>query len=238
MFDIYIYYKNIEVAKTLKKVCSSYFISNNSDDEIFCINSLEKLERLTGSKTSLYLLECTDNIETTSKIIHNKNLMNYIVLIVKDAIELMNVIKPTVRPSGVIMEPIKKDTINNTLNDIAIDLKMFSKNNTKEVFSFKSKTSEYVVPINDIMFFESKCKKIYINTISQEFSYYDTLSTLENTLSEKFIRVHKGYIVNIDNISSIDYNQNYITMNNGIIVPISRTYKPELKTVMKGRDIL
>lgn len=238
MFNIYIYYKNPKIAQSLKKICTSFFINFNYNTEIMCVNSINGLEEITDSNVSVYILESTDYLETISSMIYKKNILNYIILIVENSLQLVNIIKPNIRPSGVILKPIQKEILNDTLKEISLDLKSLTQKNIKEVFNFKCKNTEYVIPIDDILFFESKNKKVYINTISQEFNYYATLNTLMDNLPKYFMRVHKGFIVNTNTISSVDYNQNLITLNNSFIIPLSRTYKPEFKENMKGKSFL
>lgn len=67
---------------------------------------------------------------------------------------------------------------------------------------------------------------ININTSEKKYTVHSTMKTMENKLGDdKFIRVHRSYIISIANINSID--DNIIVINNQLI-PIGLVYKENL----------
>ncbi|MCC8070060.1 MAG: LytTR family transcriptional regulator [Ruminococcus sp.] len=238
MFNIYLYYNELTTETILKKICSTFLMNTNSDTDIISFKTLDTFDNIANSDISLYFLENQKNLDTLAERIHNKNILNYIVVIVDNPLEVIKAIKPSIRPSGVIIKPIQKNNINNILNDITNDLKKFYSKKSSEVYVIKTKAKDYAIPINDILFFESRNKKVFLNTISQELGFYESLDAVMSKLNDDFIRVHKGFIVNIEKIASIDFRSNIITLNNQMILPLSRTYKSAVKDKMNERGVL
>ncbi|GAA0404732.1 LytTR family DNA-binding domain-containing protein [Paenibacillus motobuensis] len=80
---------------------------------------------------------------------------------------------------------------------------------------------------------EGKCA---IKTLEREYKVCDSLTMLEKKLNlDQFIRVHRGFIVNIDHISEIQpwFNSTYnLIMKEGSSIPVSRTYVKDLKNLL------
>ncbi|WP_028412311.1 LytR/AlgR family response regulator transcription factor [Priestia sp. J2] len=90
-----------------------------------------------------------------------------------------------------------------------------------------------LVNIEDILFVGLIEGEVTIQTISESYHTADTLAMLEKKLpSQSFVRVHRGYIVNVHHISEVQpwFNSTYnLVMKNDKRVPVSRTYAKELK---------
>lgn len=82
------------------------------------------------------------------------------------------------------------------------------------------------VPIKDILFFEGMKEYVKLHTTSQNYLYLESLANLEEKLpKDKFLRVHKSFIVNLKAITEIR-NENIILQK--INIPISRNRKQDL----------
>jgi len=90
-----------------------------------------------------------------------------------------------------------------------------------------------LVNIEDILFAGLIEGEVTVQTITESYHTADTLAMLEKKLpSQSFVRVHRGYIVNVHHISEVQpwFNSTYnLVMKNDKRVPVSRTYAKELK---------
>ena len=79
--------------------------------------------------------------------------------------------------------------------------------------SFNLKSFIYRVKFDDIIYFEIIQRKIKVVTVNEQFelSHY-TLNKLQDELTNDFIRCHRGYIVNINYISSVDKINNCVNL--------------------------
>lgn len=82
------------------------------------------------------------------------------------------------------------------------------------------------ISTKEILWIEALGDYININTSEKKYTIHSTMKTMENKLSpDKFIRVHRSYIISIDNINSIDDNTIVIHKQ---LIPIGYVYKENL----------
>lgn len=98
-------------------------------------------------------------------------------------------------------------------------------------FSFLSEGEFCKVPIQDILYFESKNYALIIHTANEAFSTRLSLKTLETDIhSPDFVRIHASYLINLDHLMRI--TKAGVHMDNGEILPISRTRKKALNDAL------
>lgn len=100
----------------------------------------------------------------------------------------------------------------------------------EEYISFNLRDYIYRVKFDDIIYFEVIQRKVKVVTVKEQFelSHY-TLNKLQDTLTNDFIRCHKGYIVNVNYISSVDKTNYCINLEEiDDKIPIGRKYKDVL----------
>lgn len=118
------------------------------------------------------------------------------------------------------------DTLSKTLtrlfNDVSGNTRKFIKINNKGTF----------IDLNDIQFIEKNGMRLIYHTIHGDLETYNSLSNLENSLPPNFVRCHKSFIVNINNISSISLSENSILFNNNEICYIGPKYKDSFMEVI------
>ncbi|MBX4265659.1 LytR/AlgR family response regulator transcription factor [Clostridium estertheticum] len=100
--------------------------------------------------------------------------------------------------------------IKNKINECILESYKDYKNNTEKEYAITINVGNRINKffLRDILFFEttSTAHKLRLHTLNGEFEFYGKLRNIENDL---FYKVHKSFLVNIANISSID-KQNHI----------------------------
>lgn len=137
-------------------------------------------------------------------------------------------IKPSVMASALLLRPLTDSNVNQVLSDTMSAFFRDSDKNKKS-FVIDNRDGRQLIPYDRIFFFESRAKKIFVCTDGREYSFYDTLDSLEQKLDDSFIRCHRSYIVARSQIRKIIFSQNIIELINGDVIPVSRSYKPMLK---------
>ncbi len=99
----------------------------------------------------------------------------------------------------------------------------------EEIFVKKNATL-LKLNFNDIVFIEALENYIIINTLDEKFTIHFTMKSIENKLPKnKFKRIHRSYIVNLNKIRGIEENSVIIKTNDGTkLLPIGKSYKEEL----------
>lgn len=92
--------------------------------------------------------------------------------------------------------------------------------------NYKAKKSH--IPLNDIMYIETQGHKLLIKTKNQEYFDNRTLKDMMKILNkEKFIQIHKSYIINVNYL--VSFKNNTITMIDNKNITIGRIYLPLFK---------
>ena len=103
----------------------------------------------------------------------------------------------------------------------------------KDYFFVKSNSVMHKLLIKDILWMESMGDYITINTANKKYILHLTLKAIEPKIpSDKFIRVHRSFIVAVDNITSVE--DTTICINNKLI-PVGAMYK---ENFMKRLNLL
>ena len=87
--------------------------------------------------------------------------------------------------------------------------------------SFQNKDGEYIIPLNDILYFEAQNQEVLVSTKEQQLLHRGNLNDYEQRLSQEgFYRVHRSYLVNLRFVKS--YSKIEIILNGGQTIPLSR----------------
>ncbi|MEO9804191.1 MAG: LytTR family DNA-binding domain-containing protein [Reichenbachiella sp.] len=86
------------------------------------------------------------------------------------------------------------------------------------------------VKVKDIMYFEAFGDYVKIGTTDKVYVVHSTLTKIENRLSEEFLRVHRSFVVRLDQIKNIDQ---FNLMVGEKIIPVSQSMRPKLMSRIK-----
>lgn len=95
----------------------------------------------------------------------------------------------------------------------------------------KINNNKTLINQNSINYIEKDRTKIVIKTDSADYIFYSSFNKLLHDLPKNFVRCHKSYIVNINNIESID--KLTIKLKNNHICYIGKNYKNKLLEELK-----
>lgn len=96
----------------------------------------------------------------------------------------------------------------------------------------KSDKKMYRVELDDIFYVEAQGDYIKIHLENRTMMVYGSLSSFDEKLpSDRFLRVHKSYVVGLSKIEYIEGNQIRL---NGVLLPFSLKCKDELMARLNG----
>lgn len=82
------------------------------------------------------------------------------------------------------------------------------------------------INIKDILWIEALGDYITVHTTDKKYTIHSTMKAIENKLPPRaFIRVHRSFIVSVDNIDAIDDN---VIVINKQMIPVGAVYKENL----------
>ncbi len=87
------------------------------------------------------------------------------------------------------------------------------------------------IPIDEILFFETsgRSHRVVLHADHDCMDFIGSIQELEKALGERFLRVHRAYLINTNRIRSIDLKRRQIIMDNDECCLFSRNIKDSLK---------
>ena len=119
-----------------------------------------------------------------------------------------------------LCKPLTQDRLEETVLRLLEDVNVSSSNFVK----INSNTV-----INDGM-------KLVFCTFERNYSIYSSFSKFSNCLSDNFIRCHKSFIININNVTKVDAKNNFVLFNNNEFCSIGAKYKNSFLEVFNNGD--
>lgn len=100
----------------------------------------------------------------------------------------------------------------------------------------KSDKKMVKVPLKEILYIESLKDYIRVFTPEKNVTAYQRISYMEEKLpSEKFVRIHRSFIINIDQIEA--YSTSIVEVA-GKEIPIGRNYRQDVLEVLSNQNLL
>ncbi len=171
-----------------------------------------------------------DGVEA-AELMRKTNREMYMILLTNADVSPTVYIKPTIMPASLLLRPLNTETVKSVFSEAFKDYIMRFGQDDKKALMIETRDGRQRIPFLNILYFESREKKIYINTGSAEFSFYDTLDHLEESLPDDFLRCHRSFIVARRYVRTILLSQNTIVLEDGSAIPLSRTYKAVFKVL-------
>jgi len=130
-----------------------------------------------------------------------------------------------VQPMNFIKKPIDRRKVKKCIQLAIKLLKIENKS-----FSYKKGNDIIRADIKDILYFESKGKKIKIITYNTMDSFYGTMNDLQEKLPKVFIKPHGSYLIHFNKIKVL--KSKYVIMENDIKIPISQRRLKEIRNML------
>lgn len=107
-----------------------------------------------------------------------------------------------------------EETVLRLLDDVKVSHSNFIKINTKTIINE-----------NDINYIKKDGMKLIIRTFNQDYIAYNSLNKFIPCLPHNFVRCHKSFIVNINNVTKFDIKNNSVLFSNNDCCSIGAKYK-------------
>lgn len=120
---------------------------------------------------------------------------------------------------------ITMETLTSTLKRLFADI------SATDTLFLKIDNKNTLLDLNDIHFIEKDGTKLIYHTLIKDYVTYNSFNKLR--LPENFVRCHKSFIVNINNITNVSLSNNIITFKDGSTCYIGPKYKRSLLEVIK-----
>lgn len=201
--------------------------------------SLEELRQVAAENRRIDVF-CIDlTIEGSLDVVRTlrcENPESYIILIADCGISPVVYMRPQIRAESLMLKPLTVSQISNTLHEAIFTYLGRSGSDERKSFLVECRGEKSIIEYGRINFFESREKRIFLCTDSEEFGFYDTIDQLEEKLSGDFLRVHRSFLINKKKIAKVSLSKNRVYLMNGEEIPMSRSYKSSVKLFFDGCD--
>ena len=127
------------------------------------------------------------------------------------------------------MDYLIKPVNMNRLQNLIIRVREKIAHVTKSFFSFHNTQGTYRINQEDILYFYSDKRIVYLVMESKEISFYDKIDNLEKLLDSYFVRIHQRYLVNGKKVTFIGSDSISIKNKN---LPLSRSQKASATSML------
>ena len=127
-----------------------------------------------------------------------------------------------VQPLHFLKKPIDSKKV---FDDIQLAMKISEKENRN--FEFKSFRNTIKVPYRDILYFESRGRKVFLVGTKNNYTFYGNINSLEEVLPKFFIHPNRSYFVNYEFVTCFKFEE--LIMTDGSVIPISRNKRKEIR---------
>lgn len=236
MISMLVYSNNVEELKILKnQVLDIAALVSEEKWELTCFSSLKELMDFV-EKQPLVNLACYDVTERTGLNYLGELRKGYrdaaLMLIADGSLSPMEYVRPDILASSLILRPFSIADFRDKIRDMMKEyIGNIEDEQSNEAFVVETREGKTRIPYNQIYYMEARDKKIYIRLREKEMAFYDTLDELEQKLPEGFIRCHRSFLVNQIYVEKILLSQSEIHLSHGMMVPLSRSYKPRFKVM-------
>ncbi len=158
----------------------------------------------------------------------------FLMLLTSSSVSPMNYLKPGLSPDALLLRPFGQkefDQVNEELFDSYMEKLDAEQKNT--FFMIRTREENCRIPCSKILYFEANNKKITVRVESEEYEIYDSIENIQGTVPQYFVRIHRSYLVNSKKIRRARLTEGMIELEQGVVVPVSRTYKQKLKELLK-----
>lgn len=200
------------------------------DFQAFC--QLDKVQKHLEENPILdiALIDVTekDSVEMACKL-RKQSASMYIIILTDISVPPTVYIKPTIMAASLLLRPVSKQVVNDVFVEAINEILKLRDRGDDKSFVIETREGKRLIPYEQILFFESRNKKIFLNTQFEEFSFYDTLDEIESRVGDRFIRSHRSFIVSKTKIRKVTLSQGVVLLKGDYQVPLSRSYKKSFK---------
>lgn len=161
--------------------------------------------------------------------IRSKSRTAFLVVVAPADLSPMEYLRPDILAGGLLLRPFTRQQADEVLRGALAACVEKQADDPCACYWIESRGEQQAVPYHSIRYFEALSKRVSLVTDLCEYRISDTLDHLEHTLPAEFIRCHRAFIVRRSCIRRVQLSMNCLELDDGKIIPLSRTYKPKLK---------
>ncbi|MGN0290477.1 MAG: LytR/AlgR family response regulator transcription factor [Lachnospiraceae bacterium] len=158
-----------------------------------------------------------------------------LLLVADTDISPMEYLTPDIRAASLLLRPFEGEQCRQIIWEFFRSFYQSREQvDEKKVLLLENRNGKTAIPFHQIYYIEVREKKIHIRLKNKEYSRYDSMEGIMKVLPDSFVRCHRSFVFNAEHLERVKLSENMIYLEHGIMVPLSRSYKPEVKEFVDG----
>lgn len=223
---------NLNILDKFSKILENIFMKHNYDAQIGLKtdNIDELLDYIDDNKTDVLILDINlksnkSGLEIASKV-REKNKDTYFIFTTAHLEYAMMAYK--FKTFDYLAKPVTSDRLEETI------IRLFNDVNGLPKKYIKIDNKKTIIDESEVLYIKRDGMKLIFHTKSRDYETYSSFNKIQDSLPANFIRAHKSFIVNINNIANLDPVANLIYFNNGSTCDIGPKFKNDLMEEVKN----
>lgn len=224
---------NLVIVNKLKEMLEFLFVKHDIEAKITFTsdNSIDVLDFIENNHVDVIILDINLNsdisgLELAKRI--RKNNKGVYIIFSTGHLEY-SLVAYSVKTFDYLPKPITIERLEVTIMRLLEDVKF----SNKRFIYINNRT---IINYSEINYIKKDGMKLVFCTDSHSYETYNSFSKIQSILPDNFIRCHKSYIANTDNILNISANKNRILFKNDLSCEIGPKYKNNLMEVFKNAN--
>lgn len=225
-----------EEAETLKEEIR-YLTARHGDEQLsfLTVPNTRKLAQTLKETDFLHVaivdVTVSDGIQA-AKLVRSRYPDVQILVIADMTVSPLAYLTPSIRPGSLLLRPCSGEQRHQIMEDFFYLAVRPLISEDDAVFWAKTKDGTQKIPFGSILYFEAREKKVFVRTRRIEYGIGGTIEALMDKLPDCFLRCHRSYIINRNYLERVRLSEGYAYLTDSIMIPISRSYKAQMKEEM------
>ncbi len=222
---------NLNILDKFSKILENIFVKHGYDAKIGLKTTEvdEVLDYIDENKTDVLILDINlksnrTGLEIASKV-REKNKDTYFIFTTAHLEYAMMAYK--FKTFDYLAKPVTSDRLEETI------VRLFEDVNGLPKRYLKIDNKKTIIDESEILYIKRDGMKLIFHTKSRDYETYSSFNKIQDSLPSNFVRAHKSFIVNINNIANLDPVSNTIYFDNGSTCDIGPKYKKDLVEEVK-----
>lgn len=225
---------NPNILNKFSVILESIFINHNYDAEIGLVTSDvdELLNYVDENKTDVLILDINlksdkTGLEVASEV-REKHKNTYFIFTTAHLEYAMIAYK--FKTFDYLAKPVTSERLEETIVRLFEDIYGLPKR------YIKIDNKKTIIDENEVLFIKRDGMKLVFHTKNRDYESYSSFNKMQNVLPSNFVRAHKSYIVNINNIVNLDPVSNMIYFSDNSTCDIGPKFKKDLIMEVKNHE--
>lgn len=227
---------NLNLLDRLSKILENIFMKHNFDAKIGLKTDEidELLNYIDDNKTDVLILDINlksgkSGLEIASKV-RERNKNTYFIFTTAHLEYAMMAYK--FKTFDYLAKPITSERLEETI------VRLFEDINGLPKKYIKLDNKKTIIDESKVLYIKRDGMKLIFHTKARDYETYSSFNKIQESLPDNFIRIHKSFIVNINNIVNLDPVTNRVYFDNNSTCDIGPKYKKILIEEVKNHGYL